>query len=295
MEEIFEKMQTVEQFANKKEQLAVLKEIKDKELVEQKIQEEREKLKVAEQELKDAIDVYLEEEKYEKTTNNPGVAHNHLLELRGVICLTNIDNIDEKYVDIEKKRLLLYKDLKNKTPEQKVAMQKCYENLQTLLNKENEYDNIEEKEYDKVKEKHDSKNKSNIFTKIKEFFMSKFGRRKRLNEASKKQKADELRRTRANVAPMIEQEDDIDVNLDFSSVKNGTSVTEEKQKENLENNLRERVKATGQAVDRRVKYGDKLITWKNGNVTVIKDDGSIENKNSDGISMDETESDELDK
>ena len=208
--------------------------------------------------------------------------------------MTNIDNIDEKYVDIEKKRLLLYKDLKDKTPEQKVAMQKCYENLQTLLNREK---NMMIREYDKVKEKekHDSKNKSNIFTKIKEFFMSKFGRRKRLNEASKKQKADELRRTRANVAPMVEQDDDIDVNLDFGSVENGISVTEERKKENLENNLRERVKATGQAVDRRVKYGDKLITWKNGNITVIKDDGSVENKNSESMSIDENESDELDK
>ncbi|CDE14372.1 unknown [Clostridium sp. CAG:470] len=294
MEEIFEKIQIVEQFANKKEQLAVLKEIKDNEFAEQKIQEEKEKIKCAGQELKDTIDAYLEGKEYEKATNNPDVAHNHLLELRGVICLTNIDNIDEKYVDIEKKRLLLYKDLKDKTPEQKVAMQKCYENLQTLLNREK---NMMIREYDKVKEKekHDSKNKSNIFTKIKEFFMSKFGRRKRLNEASKKQKADELRRTRANVAPMVEQDDDIDVNLDFGSVENGISVTEERKKENLENNLRERVKATGQAVDRRVKYGDKLITWKNGNITVIKDDGSVENKNSESMSIDENESDELDK
>lgn len=94
---------------------------------------------------------------------------------------------------------------------------------------------------------------------------------------------------------MVEQDDDIDVNLDFGSVENGISVTEERKKENLENNLRERVKATGQAVDRRVKYGDKLITWKNGNITVIKDDGSVENKNSESMSIDENESDELDK
>ena len=66
--------------------------------------EEKEKIKCAGQELKDTIDAYLEGKEYEKATNNPDVAHNHLLELRGVICLTNIDNIDEKYVDIEKKK-----------------------------------------------------------------------------------------------------------------------------------------------------------------------------------------------
>ena len=233
---------------------------------------------------------------------------NHLLALRGILHLTNINTIEEKYVDIEEKRYLLYNDLKNRTPEQNIEMQKCYENLQTLKN--NEKNIMEEKNSDiknEGKNKVRSKQKENFFARIKAFFMNRFGKRKRLNEINKEAKKEDYIETRKNVAPMVEQENDSDVNLDFSDIKNGVLVGKdkekqnrnqeleknlkeisnngekneeeifEKQKNNVEQNLRERVKVQ-QAVDRRVIYGNKYITWKNGNITYVDmDDDKKEN------------------
>ncbi len=325
MDDIFEKIQDVEKFVNKRGQYAVLEAIHGKEEIEQKEQEEELQLKIEKRKLIDTIDKIINEKKINEITNEPEQMQNHLLALRGILQLTNINTIEEKYVDIEEKRYLLYNDLKNRTPEQNIEMKKCYENLQTLKNDGKnimEEENIDIKNEEKNRAR--SKQKENFFTRIKAFFMNRFGKRKRLNEINKEAKKEEYIETRKNVAPMVEQENDIDINLDFNDIKNGVLVEKdkekqnfnqeleknleeisnngerteeeifEKQKNNVEQNLRERVKVQ-QAVDRRVKYGDKLITWKNGNITVIKDDGSVENKNSESMSMDKTESDELDK
>lgn len=325
MDDIFEKIQDVEKFVNKRGQYAVLEAIHGKEEIEQKEQEEELQLKIEKRKLIDTIDKIINEKNLNEITNEPEQMQNHLLALRGILHLTNINTIEEKYVDIEEKRYLLYNDLKNRTPEQNIEMKKCYENLQTLKNDGKnimEEENIDIKNEEKNRAR--SKQKENFFTRIKAFFMNRFGKRKRLNEINKEAKKEEYIETRKNVAPMVEQENDIDINLDFNDIKNGVLVEKdkekqnrnqeleknlkeisdngertedeifEKQKNNVEQNLRERVKVQ-QAVDRRVKYGDKLITWKNGNITVIKDDGSVENKNSESMSMDKTESDELDK
>lgn len=309
MDEIFKKIQDVEKFVNKREQYAVLEAIHGKEEIEQKEQEEELQLKIEKSKLIDTIDKIISEKKLNKITNEPEQMQNHLLALRGILHLTNINTIEEKYVDIEEKRYLLYNDLKNRTPEQNIEMQKCYENLQTLKN--NEKNIMEEKNSDiknEGKNKVRSKQKENFFARIKAFFMNRFGKRKRLNEINKEAKKEDYIETRKNVAPMVEQENDSDVNLDFSDIKNGVLVGKDKEKQNrnqeleknlkeisnngekneeeifekqkniVEQNLRERVKVQ-QAVDRRVKYGNKYMTWKNGNITYVDmDDDKKENE-----------------
>lgn len=244
MDEIFKKIQDVEKFVNKREQYAVLEAIHGKEEIEQKEQEEELQLKIEKSKLIDTIDKIISEKKLNKITNEPEQMQNHLLALRGILHLTNINTIEEKYVDIEEKRYLLYNDLKNRTPEQNIEMQKCYENLQTLKN--NEKNIMEEKNSDiknERKNKVRSKQKENFFARIKAFFMNRFGKRKRLNEINKEAKKEDYIETRKNVAPMVEQENDSDVNLDFSDIKNGVLVGKDKEKQNrnqeLEKNLKE--------------------------------------------------------
>ena len=150
MDDIFEKIQDVEKFVNKRGQYAVLEAIHGKEEIEQKEQEEELQLKIEKRKLIDTIDKIINEKKINEITNEPEQMQNHLLALRGILQLTNINTIEEKYVDIEEKRYLLYNDLKNRTPEQNIEMKKCYENLQTL---KNDGKNIMEEENIDIKNK----------------------------------------------------------------------------------------------------------------------------------------------
>ena len=72
-----------------------------------------------------------------------------------------------------------------------------------------EEENIDIKNEEKNRAR--SKQKENFFTRIKAFFMNRFGKRKRLNEINKEAKKEEYIETRKNVAPMVEQENDIDI------------------------------------------------------------------------------------
>ena len=275
MEEVIKRIKEIEKFANKKEQFDVLKEINDEEILNQQKQDEDKKFDDEKNALIKAIDAEINRIDFEKTTNNPQEAINHLLALRGVLLLTNINNVAENSVEMEKKRYLLYGDIKNKTLEQQLEMKRCQENLKKMLNPKQEEDLDIEKESknnfeQETKKTNELNKKANIFVKIKQFFMSRFGRNKRLNEINKNQKAEELKLTRKSVAPIEKQEDDIEIDLDFSNIKNRLKVNEEtKMKE--EPDLRESAKIKD-GIDRRVKYGDKYLGWKNGNVTVIDED-----------------------
>ena len=101
MDEIFKKIQDVEKFVNKREQYAVLEAIHGKEEIEQKEQEEELQLKIEKSKLIDTIYKIISEKKLNKITNEPEQMQNHLFAIRGILHLTNINTIEEKYVDIE--------------------------------------------------------------------------------------------------------------------------------------------------------------------------------------------------
>ena len=257
MEEILKGIKDLESFENKKQEWDLIKEIdvNSTNRIEGEIQD-REKFENIKMRLINTIDETISRKDFNKKTNDPKVALDHLLALKGCLILMKFDNVGDSKEEMKKFKFSILKDIKYKTLGQEIE-QKEYEdevkelkdlNRKKILGDDDFFLDNEQQYQQKMPIV--SKNKTNIFTKIKQFFKNAFGINNRVMEQNKTHE-EELKFTKRAVAPLLETEID----------------NSEKEVEEIKINIDDSKKE----FDRRIKVNGKYAEWKNGNVVIIDD------------------------
>ena len=177
MEKILEGIKELEIFVNKKQQWDVANKIGSKEkTISEEEKQDREKFENAKRQLINAIDSTINRSDFNQITNEPKMAVNHLLALKGCLSITNFDNIVDEKVDMEKFKISILKDIKNKTLKQEIEIKECEDEYKRNVGLKEKFKQDNEEKFQEDKEPYQyemlvvNKTKDNIFTKIKQFF-----------------------------------------------------------------------------------------------------------------------------
>ena len=258
MDEILEKIEKLKLYSNKKQQWNIIREIegnlKEIDAQEQKDIEEFNKEKT------DLINILyskINDGNLKNIVNDVETAKNHLLALRGMLLITKFEDTPNIEKDLKKFEISILKDLKNKTLDQEIEIVDTDSEIETskkeqdIKDEREEFQEMDNNRYPK------QATKRNIFTRIKHFFISRFGTTKRLEKQNRMQWEEDMKITKKSMANMEKQEDN----------KITEEVIKEKNIETSRNDLKERVK-----VPQNSDGNKPRAVWKNGNVVIIKED-----------------------
>lgn len=260
MDEILERIKKLESFSNIRQQWNIIRDIKgESKEISEKEQEDIDEFNKEKTELINILYSKINNEDLKNIVNNVEEAKNHLLALRGMLLITKFDDIANIENDLKKFEISILKDLKNKTFDQEIEIIDADRENETLKKNKEKQEEKEEKE-----EMQDEDNeykypmqaaKTNIFTRIKYFFISRFGT-KILEKQNKLKWEEELKITKRFTAGLEEQK--ADENMD--------KVVETKTAEKVNIDLKERVSVTANK-----NMNKPRAEWRNGNVVIIKE------------------------
>lgn len=304
MEEILKGIKDLENFENKKQQWNIIKKIdgNSEAIIEEEIQE-REKFKNIKMQLINTIDLTINRSDFNQITNDPKIATEHLLALKGCLILIKFDNVADAKEDMQKFKFSILKDIKNKTLEQEIETKECEDEVKRIRNLKYKFilDDEELFQDDEQKYQHKMpavrKNKVNIFIKIKQFFKKAFGRNKIIREQNMNQIKEELKFNKRSVAPLLEKDNECEQQMNYNNIVKKQREFYEPTKEH--NNPKKEVENTSKVQDnfkkdfdktkqesakpkteveepkkefnKRIKVNGKYAEWRNGNVVILDD------------------------
>ena len=291
MEEILEGIKELKTFVDKKQQWDVVNKIEgNKETISEPEKQDREKFKNAKRQLINAIDLTINRSDFNQITNEPKIAEEHLLALKGFLSITNFDNIVDEKVYMEKFMISILKDIKNKTLEQEIEIKECEDEYKRNVGLKEKFKQDNEEKFQEDKEPYQyemlvvNKTKDNIFTKIKQFFKNNFGKNKRIRKQNMIKREEELKFNKQSVAPLLEIENDGEQQKNFNDILQtqrefGEYKKElDKQKSEFDEQKSE-FDETKKEFRKILKVNGKYAEWKNGNIIITDDIDQKEDEN----------------
>lgn len=259
MDEILEKIKNLESYSNKKQQWDLIREIEGNlKEIDEKEQKDIEEFNKEKTELIDILKSKTSDGSLKGIVNDVETAKNHLLALRGMLLITKFEDTSNMENELKKFEISILKDLKNKTLDQEIEIVDADSEVETLKKEKEKKEEKEElQEYDNQYGHPTQTTKNNIFTRIKLFFISRFGRTKRLEQQNRIQWEEDMKITKESMAGIEKSKDNGEI----------AKTVNEKNKEIAKNELKERVKVSQNSYESK-----PCAVWKNGNVVIIKDD-----------------------
>ena len=259
MDEILEKIKNLESYSNKKQQWDLIREIEGNlKEIDEKEQKDIEEFNKEKTELIDILKSKTSDGSLKGIVNYVETAKNHLLALRGMLLITKFEDTSNMENELKKFEISILKDLKNKTLDQEIEIADAESENKKLKKEQEEKEEKEElQEYDNQYGYSSQTTKNNIFTKIKLFFISRFGRTKRLERQNRIQWEEDMKITKESTASIEKIKDN----------EESTKIVDEKNQEISKNELKERVKVSQNSYENKSR-----AVLKNENVVTIKED-----------------------
>lgn len=285
MEKILEGIKELKTFVDKKQQWDVVNKIEgNKETISEPEKQDREKFKSVKRQLINVIDSTINRSDFNKITNEPKIAVEHLLSLKGFLSIINFDNIVDGKVYMEKFMFSILKDIKDKTLEQEIEIKECEDEYKRNVGLKEKFKQDNEEKFQENKELYQyemlvvNKTKDNIFTKIKQFFKNNFGKNKRTRKQNMLEREKELKFNKQSVAPLLEIENDGEQQKNFNNKILQTQREFGEYKKELDEQ-KSGFDETKKEFRKILKVNGKYAEWKNGNIIITDDIEQKEDEN----------------